>query len=400
MNYAQIYSLMNTVASEMFGGSAITVKDTSSFYSLGERVADMAEVGRDKFLGVIADKVGRTVYRNLDATVDFPGLMVEAYQFGAMLEKIDVQPFAAVESNWVNVGEVGFTPSLYNINKPNVTAKYFKDSATFQFNVTIPDKLFASAFRSEGDMDRLISYIMNSFETSMTLYVSYLNRTVVNAAIAEKIEGGNNIINLVDLYNTVYDLDEDALTAETAIISPDFLRFAGKTIRDYIKYMEEPSVLYNDGGMVRATARDNMHVLLATAFVSAYETNFQSDSFNKELVSLPYFYEYKFLSGPSNDTPDAENTTTIKVKTKSGATVEASYIIGVIADRQTIFTGYFDRFSAADRNNRDRYTNYTVGNTQQSCIDLSENMCVFVLDDPTVTPADDGGNDGGNDGQE
>ena len=74
--------------------------------------------------------------------------------------------------------------------------------------------------------------------------------------------------------------------------------------------------------------------------------------------------------------------------------MEASHIVGVIADRQAIFTGYFDRFSAADRNNRDRYTNYTVGNTQQSCIDLSENMCVIVLKDPTVTPADDGGNDG------
>lgn len=391
MNYAQIYSMMNTVASEMWGESAVTVKDTSSFYSMGERVADMAEVGRDKFLGVIADKVGRTVYRNLDATVDFPGLMVEAYQFGAMLEKIDVQPLDAVESNWVNVGEVGFTPSLYNIKKPNVTAKYFKDSATFQFNVTIPDKLFASAFRSEGDMDRLISYIMNSFETSMTLYVSYLNRTLVNAAIAEKMEAGNNIINAVTLYNTAYGLTgDDAIDEDTALNTPQFLRFLGKLVRDTIKYMAEPSVLYNDAGMVRATARDNMHVLLATAFVSAYETNFQSDSFNKELVSLPYFYEYPWLSGPSTTEPTVESTTTIKVQTKSGATVEASHIVGVIADRQAIFTGYFDRFSAADRNNRDRYTNYTVGNTQQSCIDLSENMCVIVLKDPTVTPADDG----------
>lgn len=391
MNYAQIYSMMNTVASEMWGESAVTVKDTSSFYSMGERVADMAEVGRDKFLGVIADKVGRTVYRNLDATVDFPGLMVEAYQFGAMLEKIDVQPFEAVESNWVNVGEVGFTPSLYNIKKPNVTAKYFKDSTTFQFNVTIPDKLFASAFRSEGDMDRLISYIMNSFETSMTLYVSYLNRTLVNAAIAEKMEAGNNIINAVDLYNTAYGLTgDDAIDEDTALNTPQFLRFLGKLVRDTIKYMAEPSVLYNDAGMVRATARDNMHVLLATAFVSAYETNFQSDSFNKEMVDLPFFYEYPWLSGPSATAPTAESTTTIKVQTKSGATVEASHIVGVIADRQAIFTGYFDRFSAADRNNRDRYTNYTVGNTQQTCIDLSENMCVIVLKDPTVTPADDG----------
>ena len=389
MNYAQIYGLMNTVASEMWGKSAVTVKDTSTFYSMGERVADMGAVGRDKFLGVIADKVGRTVYRNLDASVDFPGLMVESYQFGAMLEKIDVQPIDAVESNWVNVGEVGFTPSLYNVKKPNVTAKYFKDSATFQFNVTIPDKFFDSAFRSEGEMDNLISYIMNSFETSMTLYVSYLNRTLVNAAIAEKMEGKNNIINAVTLYNTAYGLTgDDAIDEKTALNTPQFLRFLGKLVRDTIKYMAEPSVLYNDAGMVRATARDNMHVLLATSFVSAYETNFVSDVFNKELVEMPYYYEYKWLSGPSNTAPTVESTTTIKVKTKSGATVEASHIVGVIADRQAIFTGYFDRFSAADRNNRDRYTNYTVGNTQQSCIDLSENMCVIVLKDPTVTPGE------------
>jgi len=388
MTRAQIYAVLNAVAGEMFGSSAITVKDTSSFYDLGAAIADLGDPGRDNFNNVIVDKVGRTVYRTLDISTDFPGLMMEPYQFGGILEKIDIQPLQAKESNWVNVGGQSFTPSLYNIDKPNISAKYFKDSATFQFDLTIPDKLYSSAFKSESDMDRLISYIMKSFEESMTMYVSFLNRTLINAAIAEKMEGGNNIVNLVELYNDVYNLTGDeALTAEAALISPQFLRFAGKTIRDYIKYMEEPSVLYNDGGMVRATARDNMHVLLATAFVSAYETNFQSDSFNKEMVSLPYFYEYKFLSGPSNTTPDAENTTSIAVKTKSGATVEASYVIGVIADRQTVFGGYFDRYSAADRNNRDRYTNYTLGDTQQFCIDLSENMVCFVLEDPTVTPA-------------
>lgn len=388
MTYEQIYSVLNSVALEMFGSTAITVKDTSTFYALGAAIADLGDPGRDAFNNAIVDKVGKTVYRTLDVSTDFPGLMMEPYEFGGILEKIDVQPLTASESNWVNVGGESFTPSLYDINKPNISAKYFKDSATFQFNLTIPDKLYASAFKSERDMGRLISYVMNSFETSETLYVSFLNRSVINAAIAEKMEGGNNIINLVDLYNTAYNLEgDDALDAETALLTPQFLRFAGKVIRDYIKYMEEPSVLYNDGGMVRATQRDNMHVLLATAFVSAYETNFQSDSFNKEMVSLPYFYEYKFLSGPSNTAPDAENTTSINVKTKSGATVEASYVIGVLADRQAVFTGYFDRYSASDRNNRDRYTNFTLGDTQQSCIDLSENLVCFVLEDPTVTPA-------------
>lgn len=388
MTYEQIYSVLNSVASEMFGASAIAVKDTASFYALGAAIDDLGDPGRDAFNSTIVDKVGKTVYRTLDVSTDFPGLMMEPYEFGGILEKIDVQPLPASESNWVNVGGESFTPSLYNISKPNISAKYFKDSSTFQFDLTIPDKLYASAFKSEKDMDRLISYVMNSFETSETLYVSFLNRTVINAAIAEKMEGGNNIINLVDLYNTAYNLDDDdAIDAETALLTPQFLRFAGKVIRDYIKYMEEPSILYNDGNMVRATKRDNMHVLMATAFVSAYETNFQSDSFNKEMVALPYYYEYKFLSGPSNTAPNAENTTTINVKTKSGATVEASYVIGVLADRQAVFAGYFDRYSASDRNNRDRYTNFTLGDTQQSCIDLSENMVCFVLEDPTVTPA-------------
>lgn len=388
MTYEQIYSVLNSVALEMFGSTAISVKDTASFYALGAAIDDLGDPGRDAFNNSIVDKVGKTVYRTLDVSTDFPGLMMEPYEFGGILEKIDVQPLQASESNWVNVGGESFTPSLYNIDKPNIHAKYFKDSATFQFNLTIPDKLYASAFKSEADMDRLISYVMNSFEISETMYVSFLNRTVINAAIAEKIEGGNNIINLVDLYNTAYSLEGDnAIDADTALLTPQFLRFAGKVIRDYIKYMEEPSVLYNDGGMVRATPRDNMHVLMATAFVSAYETNFQSDSFNKEMVALPYYYEYKFLSGPSNSAPDAENTTTINVKTKSGATVNASYVIGVLADRQAVFTGYFDRYSASDRNNRDRYTNFTLGDTQQSCIDLSENLVCFVLEDPTVTPA-------------
>ena len=58
-----------------------------------------------------------------------------------------------------------------------------------------------------------------------------------------------------------------------------------------------------------------------------------------------------------------------------------SGIVGVMADRESIFTTWRDMFTATDRNNRNRYTNYTAGCGLSYGVDLSENAVVFILDD-------------------
>jgi len=222
----------------------------------------------------------------------------------------------------------------------------------------------------------------------MTMHLNFLTRSVVNGAIAEKLDR-SHYVDLLTTYNTGHNT---TLTAAAALESPDFLKWAGRVIRNYIKYLEEPSVLYNEGDLsgadlVRATARDNMHVLLNTSLVSSYSTYLESDTFNKELIALPYFSEVKYWSGTGDTAPNDADCTKIEVVLKNGDTVEADYVVGVLADRQAIATGLYDRFSAADRNNRNRYTNYTEGATLQSIVNLSENMVVFTLGAPTITPA-------------
>ena len=186
------------------------------------------------------------------------------------------------------------------------------------------------------------------------------------------------------MYNTAHST---SLTAPQALETAAFLKYAGRIIGNYLAYLEVPSVLYNEGNLVRATTRDNLHCWLATAFTSAYRVYLESDTFNKELVSLPGFYEYKYIQGTGNSYAiNDEKNTSVLVNTADGSTVGAAYIIGVLADRQAIATGLTDRFTAADRNNRQRYTNYTNGATLQHIIDLSENMVVFTLGGATVIP--------------
>ena len=158
--------------------------------------------------------------------------------------------------------------------------------------------------------------------------------------------------------------------------------FAGKTMRDYIKYMAKPSVLYNVPGRIRATSRDNMHVMLLTDFASAYDTYVRSVLFNPQ--ELPYYTEVEYWQGTGVTAPSFADCSSIDVKTPgNGTAIQASGIVGVFCDREAIGIGLFDRFSAADRNNRNRYTNYTEGCTVQSIVDTSENGIIFVVQDQT-----------------
>lgn len=383
MTINQVYTILNSVASQLWGSSAVAVTDTTGFYSLGQSVSGQT----DNFLSALVDRIGKTVVRTLDASLDFPGIMRHEFEFGAMLQKINVQPTAAQEAKWAEIGQPGFTPDQFKIDKPDVRVTYWKDSATFEFDMTIPDTLFKTAFESEAQMSAFISGIFKTLETSMTMYINYLTRGVVNAMIAEKLDRSHYVDLLTD-YNSGHT---PTLTAAEALESANFLKWAGRVIRNYIKYLEEPSVLYNEGdlsgtAMIRSTSRDNMHVLMNTSFVSSYTTYYEADVFNRELAEMPYFTEVKYWQGTGTTAPNDGDCMAIKVEIGNGNTVEEDYVIGVLADREAIATGLYDRFSAADRNNRQRYTNYTEGAMLQHIIDLSENVVVFTLGAPTITP--------------
>lgn len=392
MDVKQIYSTLNDYISQREGLSAVAVTDFTSFYSLGETITgDTLET--DNFGNWLVDRIGRTNIRTLDVDLDFPGFIRNEYEFGAMIQKVDVQPFTAQAQEAWNVGKEGFTPTNFKIDKPTVKVSYVKGAAAWEVDVTIPDTMLKTAFTSESAMSAFITAIFDAMRSSITIQLNAVSHGALCGLIAEKAEAENGIVNVLDLYNTAYGLTGDnELDAATALEAPpvDFLKFAGKVMRDYISWMKEPSALFNVDGMVRATPRDNMHVLINTSLASAYSTYLQSGTFNEEYTSLPYYQEVRWWMGTGTTAPNSEDNTKVYATTKSGATVECDYVIGAFIDREAIAVGLFDRFTATDRNNRNRYTNYTEGCTIQHAVFLDESSVIFVLADPVVTPAETG----------
>ena len=106
----QIYALINEVAQQTFGESAITVKDTSTLVALGDKVLS-SDVNTDKFAKSLVDRIGRTIFsiRRYNASGD-DGLVKEPFEYGCIVQKIYVDLPEAKENNAWEIGSDSYTP--------------------------------------------------------------------------------------------------------------------------------------------------------------------------------------------------------------------------------------------------------------------------------------------------
>ena len=403
MKVNQIYSLLNDINSQMFGEDAIEVKDLSGIISMGNSIVGDG-TATDKFLGKLVDRIGKTVIRTLDMELDFPSLYMNEFEFGAVLQKITVNPFDAIAASEWKVGENDFQPTLLDIHKPDkIMVTYFTDTTTAKWQVTIPDDLFTTAFTSESMMSQFIDAIINALGDSLTLSLNNMSRTAVNNFIAEKIIAGNGIINLLTEYNTAFGLTgNDALSASEAMHSKEFARFASTEIRKYVKYLSQPSVLYNVGDgsgnpVLRATARDNMHVMFLTDLVALFDAYLLSDSY-KDFYDIPNFTEVAYWQGDKTASgintfagnskidliPSSQDSVSVAGNRYE---IAQSGIVAVLADRQAIAIGLNKRRAGSFYNSIDAYSNISQTASIQYINDMSENGVVFIVADAVVTPS-------------
>lgn len=389
MKVSQVYSIVNSIQRQLFGSTAIAVTDTTGLVALGEQLA--ATNLYDKFVGALVDRIGKTIVRTLDTKVEFPDLMRNEFEFGAMLSKINFNIPDAENNSAYDIADPSFTPDQFDVKLPVVNVTYFKGVSTWRVMVTVPDEpLLNSAFTSATEMLAFINGITDSMEKSMIVKINAVSRAAIATMIAEKADlTSASYINLLTAYNT---LVPTPLTAAEALISPEFLRWSGAQIELILDYLDTESELYNEAfpdgtKMPRRTTRENCHVWLHSQYTNAMKTFMQADTFNASMVELPLYKSIKMWQGSGQTVvPSASDTMEINIKTKSGDSVQCDYVLGCFADREAIGIGKYQVKTAADRNNIDGYTNTATLASIMHYIDLTENVVVFSLADPVITP--------------
>lgn len=383
MEVKQVYQITNDAVAQATGESELLQEDLSNIVDVGNAIFNANAL--DKYVDALVNHIGRVVFVVRKYNGVYAKLQMDAWEFGSVLEKITMElPKATENESWeLTDGAVYEEDQFY---KPIVSAKFYNKLTTFEIPISITEKQVKQSFSNATQLNSFISMIYNAIENAMTISIEELSRRAVNNLIGETIydeygsgsqtgSSGVRAVNLLYLYNQTLSTP---ISASDALTDEGFLKYASYTMSLYIDRLKSMSVLFNVGGKQRFTPTDDLHVVFLSNFAKASDMYLQSDTFHKELVSLPKYESIPYFQGTSTDY-DFDSVSTIDIKTASGNAISVSGVIGVMFDRDAVGVNNFNRRTTSKWNAKAEFTNYWNKCDARYFNDLNENCVVFFI---------------------
>lgn len=396
MEVTQIYTLINSVSGEVLGRTDIVAEDLTGIVDLGTEVFNQNAV--DNYVKSLVNHIGKVIFVNRPYAGKVPAVLMDAWEFGSVLEKISADVPEAEENDTWNLTD-GQTYSQDVFHKPTVSAKFFNSKVTFEVPVSITERQVKESFSNAAQLNGFISMIYAAVEKSMTIKADALIMRTINNMIAETVladavafggTAGNltsadlssastaRCVNLLKLYNDKTGASTK-LTAAKAITDPDFIRFASYVMGTYADRLQSISTVFNVGGKERFTPKDMLHVVLLSDFAKAAQTYLYSDTFNRGDVLLPQAETVPFWQG-SGQNYEFASTGHINVKESTGKAVEISGVLGVMFDRDALGVCNLDRRVTTNYNAKAEFFNNYYKFDAGYFNDTNENFVVFFIE--------------------
>jgi hypothetical protein len=390
MTVVQIKDLMNSVTTEILGKGDIVAEDLSNVVDIGKEIFDNTDV--DNYVKSLVNHIGKVIFVNRPYTGNIPSMLMDSWEFGSVLEKIQADiPDATENSTWDLQDGKSYDPNVFY--KPKVSAKFFNSKVTFEVPMSFTERQVKDSFSSAAQLNGFVSMIYNAVDKSMTIKIDSLVMRTMNNMIAQtlhaefptvtdgdyKASTGNKAVNLLKLYNDKYT---KTLTPETAITDPDFIRFASYIMGLYADRLGKLSTLFNVGKKERFTPADMLHVVMLSDFEKAASTYLYSDTWHNENVKLPAAETVPYWQGSGEDYSFAKTSDIhVNISNGSGDTVEvvASGILAVMYDRDAMGVCNSDRRVTTQYNAKAEFFNNFYKYDASYFNDLNENFVVFFV---------------------
>lgn len=380
MKITQIKDLVNSSLKEVDGTSILLKEDLSNVVDVGKDILDKDDI--DNFVKKLVDRVGKTVFNNRVYQGSAPSVLMDAWEYGSIVEKVDAElPNVEENESWNLQDGKSYDQDIFY--QPKVSAKFFNSKVTFDIPMSFTKMQVKSAFNSATELNSFISMLMTKVQNAMTLHLDGLIMKTINNFTAQVINSnkGLQVVNLLKGYN---DQTGQSLTSDKALTDPNFIKYANFMINTYRSRISQMSTLFNVGGVHKFTPKENQHLVILSDLASASKVYLESDTYNQQNVQLGSNYDtvpYWQGSGTSYNFTD---TSSIDVAIKDGAStkeVKQSGILGVLFDTSALGVSCQNpRTTTAVNARAEFYTNFNKYDAMYYN-DLNENFVVFMVAD-------------------
>ena len=390
MEVKQIFTLINSVSGEVLGKTDIVKEDLTGVVDLGNEVFNQGAV--DNYVKSLVNHIGKVIFVNRPYAGKIPSVLMDAWEFGSVLEKISAEIPAAEENDTWNLTD-GTEYKQDIFHKPVVSAKFFNSKVTFEVPVSITERQVKESFSSAAQLNGFLSMIYSAVEKSMTIKTDALIMRTINNMIGETLfadaakftASGKTLnygsastvrcVNLLYLYNQAKGT---TLTADKCLTDGEFIRFASYQMGLYADRLQSISKLFNVGGKERFTPKDSLHTVLLSDFAKGAQSYLYADTKNMEQVLLPNAETVASWQGSGQDYGFA-HTSAINIKTSGNHDINISGVLGVMFDRDALGVCNLDKRVTTNYNAKAEFFNNYYKFDAGYFNDTNENFVVFFV---------------------
>lgn len=402
MQVTQLYTLINNVTKEILGDTAVVKEDLSNVVDIGKSIFDQTSV--DNYVKKLVNHIGKVVFQNRAYAGGVPSVLMDAWEFGSVLQKVSMAlPEASENESWKLVDGQEYKQDVFTA--PKVEAKFYNSKVTFEIPMSFTELQVKESFSSREQLNGFVSMITTGVENSMTVKLDALIMRAINNMTGETLVAGigsgtagaktldfsktsGRAINLLKLYNE-QATSADKVTVANALTNYKFIKFATYTMGIVADRMSKISKLFNVGGKERFTPADMRRCVLLSDFSKAAVTYLQADIQSPEMVALPAHDPVPYWQGSGTDYA-LSSTGIIDIKTASGENVKVpaegagagkknAAILGVMFDRDAVGVANLERRTTTAYNAKAEFYNNWYKMDAGYYNDLNENFVVFFI---------------------
>lgn len=378
MPASQIYSIVNTIANNLqYTGAAVV--DATSFAAFASNVI----TGNvEPVYSELYNLIGRTVVAIDEAEDDERGIIVDAFEYGSILQKLSFISQSAQNNSDYDISNPENPYAI--LPKSGIVQKFFEQTIpTFCWEDVAYDKQIREAFHSPETLAGFIEGLYTRMRNAYKIAKLGLSDAAIGALIAHMYAASTDmnysrrVRSLLSEYNTLY-MGGSPLTADEALINPSYLEYVRKQILIDRKNMNKLTHLYNEIGasgsevpIDRRTTEDECRLDLSLFFTSSFD-KYYGDTYNEQYVKFPRHTEvvnWGVATVPDEVVISLDN---------GGTTITVDDILGLQYDRDAVvatmdrsrFVNMYDQWN--DRNV------FKLAADRRYVVDPTENAILYL----------------------
>jgi len=244
---------------------------------------------RNEFMSNLYNKVGMTLIDTPVVENEFSFLKKGTLEHGQMIEDLYVG-LAQSEPYITGMKEGDSAPDPFSIKKLPHYSAFYSTILSRQYQVTRHMTDLRKAFHSGGGVEQFVGAMMNAMISrenydDMKATIALVARQIEEALTESATNKHKGVVHLVSDFNTLYGYDgidpnPVALTATTAFLNKDFLKYFTNQLKKYSKRMKHLRKDYNIAGVEQTLPQAKQRIMMVEDITVDFETELLAWAYN------------------------------------------------------------------------------------------------------------------------